>query len=80
MKPLGKLMLRFLEIFGLVDIQRDVKTQEMIACNNLTLINLVLVKFGPAREDTVVRRIIAIHVLCSCIAFGIRYGLAGVFF
>ena len=75
MKPLGKYMLRFLELFGLVDIQREVRSGKMKSVNNLTLINLVLCRFGPAREDHVVLRIVAVHVLCNLFGLYVRYGL-----
>jgi hypothetical protein len=76
MKPLGGLMLRFLEFLGLATISRDKKTGKMLTVNNLTLINLVLCRFGPAREDHVVLRIVAIHVLCNMFGLYVRYVLA----
>ncbi|KAJ3066163.1 tunicamycin resistance protein, partial [Podochytrium sp. JEL0797] len=49
-KPLGQAMIRLLELLFLVDVERDAKTGRMVSCNNLTLINLLLVKFGPTTE------------------------------
>jgi hypothetical protein len=73
-KPMGALMLRFLDALHLVDITRS-KSGVIKTVNNLTLINLVLCKFGPAREDQVVLRIVAIHVLCNLFGLYVRYGL-----
>ena len=49
-------------------------------CNNLTLINLVLIYTGPMREDKLCLLLLALQVLCSCVAFTIRYPLAHFFY
>ncbi|KAJ3407653.1 phospho-N-acetylmuramoyl-pentapeptide-transferase [Chytriomyces confervae] len=76
----GLLMLRFLELFSLVDIERDPKTKSMLSCNNLTLINLLLVKWGPASEAQATVRVGLTQALFCLIGFGMRYGLAFLFY
>jgi len=48
--------------------------------NNLTLINLVLLKLGPQNEGKLTEKILLIQILCSLIALFIRYPLASVFY
>jgi UDP-N-acetylglucosamine--dolichyl-phosphate N-acetylglucosaminephosphotransferase len=71
---IGRLMVRFLEVLGLADVKRS-DTGKWLSCNNLTIINLILWKFGPMREDELARKICYIQIAGSCLAFFIRYGL-----
>ncbi|KAL2913547.1 tunicamycin resistance protein [Polyrhizophydium stewartii] len=73
-KALGRLMVRFLEVFGLVHVTRD-KTGKMVDCTNLTIMNLILFWRGPMSERDLVLHIMLVQVMCSVIAFVIRYGL-----
>jgi len=45
-----------------------------------TLINLVLLGTGPLHERTLCRLLMALQLLCSLAAFGVRYWMAGFFF
>jgi len=58
----------------LVDSDRD--PDEIIACSNLTIINLVLVLLGPMREDHLCLVLLGIQVLCGGLGFVIRHRLA----
>src|SRR5579862_2193014 len=49
---------------------------EIIACSNLTIINLVLVVLGPMREDYLCLVLLGIQVLCGGLGFVIRHRLA----
>jgi hypothetical protein len=49
---------------------------EIIACSNLTLINLVLVMFGPMREDYLCLMLLAIQTVSGGLGFVIRHRLA----
>ena len=69
-------MIRILELLNLVDVTRDKTTGKPIDCNNLTLINLVLVKMGNASESVVALRVLGVQVGFSVLGFAIRYGLA----
>ncbi|TPX37641.1 phospho-N-acetylmuramoyl-pentapeptide-transferase [Synchytrium microbalum] len=75
---LGRGMIRFLEIFYLVHVNRDPKTHEMLDCNNLTLINLILVRCGSLREWQTTLAVMAVQVLGSILAITIRYALVHV--
>lgn len=71
---LGKLVLKLFSTFGLVRIIYN-EQGEPTDCNNFTLINLVLVWFGPMNEGQTTSVILLIQALCSCIGFFIRYKL-----
>ena len=71
---LGKIMISILELFRLVKVNRN-ENGDWIDCNNLTLLNLILVKFGPMREDRLAWSVCAFQILGSLIAYFIRYGL-----
>lgn len=51
-----------------------------VVTNNFTLINLVLLRFGPLHEATLTTILIVIQILCTCLAFVIRYPLAHLFY
>ncbi|KAJ3298001.1 hypothetical protein HK104_011296 [Borealophlyctis nickersoniae] len=71
----GRLMVRLLELLRLANVTRDPSTGEMVDSNNLTLINLVLVKLGPMPEERATVSIMAIQSLCTLLGFIIRYQL-----
>ncbi|KAI8580457.1 hypothetical protein K450DRAFT_237126 [Umbelopsis ramanniana AG] len=71
---LGKIILKLFSTFGLVRIIYN-EQGEPTDCNNFTLINLVLVWFGPMNEGKTTAVILLIQGLCSCIGFFIRYKL-----
>lgn len=75
---LGALMIRILRIFGLVNYKQISET--VFECSNLTIINLVLVIFGPIQEERLTSLLMAFQFLCTLLAFGIRYGLSQVFY
>ncbi|XP_043277701.1 UDP-N-acetylglucosamine--dolichyl-phosphate N-acetylglucosaminephosphotransferase [Venturia canescens] len=52
----------------------------VIKCNNLTLINFVLVKLGPTREPNLTKILLLVQASCSLLAFVIRYPLASLFY
>lgn len=72
---LGLAMLRLLEILHLVDIKRD-KDGIMKDCNNLTLINLVLIKLGPMREDWTCISLMFIQFCAGILTFAIRFAFS----
>lgn len=81
---LGKLSMAVFRILHLVhweekkDSNNDKETY--IECNNLTLINFVLIWNGPTHEATLTKILLIIQVLCSLLAFTIRYPLASLFY
>ena len=70
---LGNLVIDIFTYLGLLEHGKNEEGHETV--NNFTLINLVLVKFGPMREDRATMCIIAIQIVCSLLAFAIRYPL-----
>ena len=54
----------------------DDKTVKMVECNNLTLINFILRLTGPMPEQRLTMVLLVIQVICSMVAFTIRYPLA----
>lgn len=72
-----RVTLQLLELLGLTRLQRAPadKHQVIVSATNLTLINWVLVHFGPMREQTLCLTIGAIQVAGTALAFAIRYGL-----
>ena len=78
---LGRLSLGILSLFRLVHMRRFEKDGETwIECNNLTLINFTLKVFGPLHERTLTIVLLSLQVLCSTVAFVIRYPLALFFY
>lgn len=76
---LAKLLLVTLHSVGLLALRYDDK-RTIIACSNFTILNLILVRRGPMREDRLTTEMLALQVLCSAFAFVIRYGGAGTFY
>lgn len=77
MNSLTKLILYVLTMLRLVDRIED---NESITINNLTLINLFLIKLGPLSELQLTKRLMLFQVFCSFIAFVIRYPMASYFY
>lgn len=57
----GRLLIWILKTFKLVKCTEDKKG--MIICNNLTLINFILIYVGPLREPTLTSILIIIQVI-----------------
>ena len=82
LKPLGSLALSILQTFGLVHITtiREEGQEDVVECNNLTLINFILKLLGPMHEQTLTVFLLVLQVLCTVVAFTIRYPLAYLLF
>jgi len=48
---------------------------QITSCTNLTILNLILVHFGPMHESTLCASLAGIQVLSSLAAFTVRYGI-----
>ncbi|KAJ9099244.1 hypothetical protein QFC21_004124 [Naganishia friedmannii] len=79
-KPLTRLTLRLLSLLRLTYLTYDPTTRQIRSATNLTIPNLVLVHVGPLREPTLTLCVIAMQCAGSCLALGIRYGLAGLLY
>jgi len=84
LSALGNVILSLLSVTRLASIKKvDVKidndsddTVEMVECNNLTLINLVLRLTGPIKEEKLTILLLVLQLFSSLVAFTIRYPLA----
>lgn len=77
MNVLTKLFIYVLTLLRLIDRIED---NESIVINNLTLINLFLIKLGPMSEVRLTKALMSFQVFCSCVAFLIRYPMAAYFY
>ncbi|KAJ8895819.1 hypothetical protein PR048_001157 [Dryococelus australis] len=78
---LGRVSIALLRLLHLVHLEEGVgEDAGYVECNNLTLLNLVLLWRGPMNEETLVRHLLALQVICSLIAFVIRYPIAFLFY
>lgn len=80
--PLGGAALAILHALGLVHLARvqEEGGEEVVVVNNLTLINFVLKLSGPMHERTLTTVLLVVQVLCTIVAFTIRYPLAFLLF
>ena len=68
-------------MFGLVHVKYTGKgDQQRLEFNNLTIINLILKMTGPMHEQSLTLVLLALQVLCSVVAFTVRYPLAFLLF
>lgn len=74
---LGKLIVNVFRIFRLIQWQEK---DGYVVTNNFTLINLVLLYLGPLHEAKLTSILIGIQIVCTLIAFVIRYPLASIFY
>jgi UDP-N-acetylglucosamine--dolichyl-phosphate N-acetylglucosaminephosphotransferase len=74
---LGKIIINLFRVFRLIQWHEK---DDYVTTNNLTLINLVLLYFGPLHEARLTIILLCIQVLCSLLAFVIRYPLAWIFY
>ncbi|XP_055917125.1 UDP-N-acetylglucosamine--dolichyl-phosphate N-acetylglucosaminephosphotransferase [Eupeodes corollae] len=80
-KDIGRFGKLFITIFRKLRlISWTEKPDGTIITNNFTLINFVLVVFGPVHESIVTNMLLGIQVLSTLIAFVIRYPLARYFY
>lgn len=83
-----RVVLRVLEVLRLVELERvpvttatqsparsNAATSRITSTTNLTILNFLLVHFGPLHERTLCLLLGLVQVSCSVLAFGIRYGL-----
>ena len=68
----------FLGLVRVVESRRD--GQSMYQCTNCTVINLVLTWIGAVNEERLTVILLVVQIVCSAIAFVIRYPLASLFY
>ncbi|XP_033201326.1 alg7 dolichyl-phosphate N-acetylglucosaminephosphotransferase isoform X1 [Bombus vancouverensis nearcticus] len=74
----GKFIAWIFRKLNIIKWQED--DQGIVTCNNLTLINFVLINTGPMNEPTLTLILLLIQVVSSSLAFLIRYPLASIFY
>ena len=70
--------MKLLKLAHVIEYIEDGK--EYVQFNNLTLINFMLKVLGPLHERTLTIVLLGFQILCSCLAFTIRYPLALLFY
>lgn len=80
-----RVVLQILEYLRLVRLERSKPSKEdqqiyLKSSTNLTILNFLLVHFGPMREQTLCMLVAGVQVLGSAVAFGIRYGVGSWFY
>lgn len=81
LSPLGNLMIKLLEFFRLLDVKRGVGEDGLyMECNNMTLINLLLLKIGPTHEALLTTILMIFQILTSILGLFIRYYISSFFF
>ncbi|CDS41741.1 UDP N acetylglucosamine dolichyl phosphate [Echinococcus multilocularis] len=88
LSPVGRLCLRTLLCVGFthrsspdpdcvdLDAKEEADLGETVTIDNLTLINLFLRFSGPISEARTTVTLLGIQILCSCLAFVVRYPMA----
>lgn len=76
----GMLLLKLLYKCKLIDLTFDQKTNEVLDCSNMTLINLVIFWFGPMREDILCEKILVIQFVVGILAVCLRHLLGSMLF
>ncbi|XP_060819653.1 UDP-N-acetylglucosamine--dolichyl-phosphate N-acetylglucosaminephosphotransferase isoform X1 [Bombus pascuorum] len=74
----GKFIAWIFRKLNIIKWQED--DQGIVTCNNLTLINFVLINTGPMNEPTLTLILLLIQIVSSSLAFLIRYPLASIFY
>lgn len=74
----GRICARLLKLLRIVHWTES--SDGIVTINNLTLINFFIIRIGPVHEKRLTLYLVALQVLCSCVAFIIRYPLAKYFY
>lgn len=84
--PLGRLIyhifkrLRLIHVTKPADNAASAQQEPFLECNNFTLINFVLKICGPMHEQRLTILLLLFQVVCSALAFLIRYPGAKLFY
>ncbi|CAG98095.1 UDP-N-acetylglucosamine--dolichyl-phosphate N-acetylglucosaminephosphotransferase [Kluyveromyces lactis] len=79
-KPVMQPILRLLHKLRLIDLNIDPKTNTILDCSNMTLINLMIVWFGPMREDKLCYSILALQFIIGISAICLRHLIGSLLF
>lgn len=78
LNAIGKLCVNVFRAFRLIEWKET--SDGVVTTNNFTLINFLIVLLGPIHEGSLTKRLIAVQVISTCVAFVIRYPLAKYFY
>jgi len=73
---LGVLVLRTFSYLGVTQLTVRPHDGAITAASNLTILNAFLVRLGAMSEKRLVQTLMGTQILCSVLAFVVRYGLA----
>lgn len=79
-KDLNFLSRLIINVFSWVRLIDKIEDETSITINNMTLINLFLIKMGPTSEARLTLSLLCFQALCTCVAFLIRYPMASYFY
>uniref|UniRef100_A0A5S6PZU4 UDP-N-acetylglucosamine--dolichyl-phosphate N-acetylglucosaminephosphotransferase n=1 Tax=Trichuris muris TaxID=70415 RepID=A0A5S6PZU4_TRIMR len=81
LSQLGSRIVGWFQKLGLIAVKEEVEDgEQVLECSNFTLINLALKLFGPTHEEALALILISLQVVCSLLAFFLRFYLAKFFF
>lgn len=79
--PQGLIIVQLYRCLGLIScVEVAGPHKDEVECSNFTLINFVLVLGGKLHERRLTTILLLIQIASSCLAFGIRYGVARLFY
>lgn len=78
--PLGRIAFEIFHTLRLLKVSEEVSDEGLVECNNFTLINLALRVRGPTNEKHLTSFLLFLQVVCSVLAFAVRYLLARLFY
>jgi len=73
---LASLAMTMLSTAGLSELTVRPQDGKIVEATNLTILNVFLVRLGPMSEKRLVQTLIGTQVMCSLLAFVVRYGMA----
>lgn len=73
-------VIKLLGMLHLLDLEIDPKTKEVLSCSNFTVINLMLVWFGPMREDKLCNLILSFQFMIGLAAIILRHCIGSIIF
>lgn len=75
---LGKFFVKLFRFFKIIKWEES--ADGIVTTNNFTIINFMILVFGPTHEKQLTNILIMFQILCSLLAFTIRYPLAIYFY
>jgi UDP-N-acetylglucosamine--dolichyl-phosphate N-acetylglucosaminephosphotransferase len=77
---LTTVILRLFKLLHFVQLTYSSDGKTIVACTNLTILNMILCLSGPMKEPSLTKAVMAVQIGGSILAFVIRYAGAGLFY